>query len=116
MGANSFHCVYPVIPQARDANDAAGPAAGAALVPGPDPTPDPAKANPSPDPTPVPSPTPQGARRPRPSLSLVPHLDLGPEAVPHPHQKGLGQDLRASPSLQQRMEVNRHRTQHVCNR
>lgn len=112
MGANSVHCVYPVIPQARDANNAAG----AALVPGPDPTPDPAKANPSPDPIPGPSPTLQGARRPRPSLSLVPHLDPGPEAVPHPPPKGLGQDLRASPSLQQRMEVNRHRAQHVCNR
>lgn len=112
------------IPPARDTEDAADPAAGAALVP----EADPATASPDPGPTPDPSPTLPGTRRPRPSPSLVPDLDPGPvpspspnpgpgpEATPRPPKEGPGRDLKASPSLQQKTEVNPHRAQHVSNR
>lgn len=108
--------MYPALPPARDKNDAAGPAAGAALVP----EADPGTASPGPDPTPDPSPTLPGARRPRPSPSLVPDLDPGPapgpEAVPRPPKEGPDQDLKASPSRHQKMEANPCKAQHVRNR
>lgn len=104
------------LPPARDTDDAASPAAGAALVPGAGP----GTASPGPDPTPDPSPTLPGARRPRPSPNLVPDLDPGPapgpEAAPHPPKEGPGQDLKASPSRHQKMEANPHKAQQVWNR
>lgn len=110
------------IPPARDTGDAAGPAAGAALVP----EADPATANPGPGPTPGPSPTLPGARRPRTSPNLVPDLDPGPgpspspspgpEAVPLPPKEGPGRDPKASPGPQQKTEANPRKAQHISNR
>lgn len=106
--------MYPALPPARDTEDAADPAAGAALVPAADPAP----ADPDPGPTPDPSPTPPGPRRPRPSPILVPDQDPGPglspgpEATPLPPKEAPGLGPKASPSQQQRMEVNPHRAEH----
>lgn len=100
------------VPPARDTDGAADPAAGAAPVP----EADPATANPDPGPTRDPSPTLRGPRRPRPSPSprLVPGLDPGPgpspspgpEVAPPPPKEDPGQDLKASPKRQQKMEAN----------
>lgn len=101
---------------AQETDDGADPAAGAALVP----EAGPATANPAPDHTPDPSPALPGARRPRPSLSLVQDLDpdpgQGPEAAPRRLKGGLGRDLKASPRRQQKMEVNPHKTRHMRTR
>lgn len=104
--------------EAQDTEDAAGPAAGAALVP----EADPATADPGPGPTPDPSLTLPGTRRLRPNPSLVPDLDPGPgpspspnpgqEAAPRPLKEGPDRDLKASLSPQQKMEGNPHRAQH----
>lgn len=117
-------CLSSAIPPARDTGDAAGPAAGAALAleVGP------ATANPGPGPTRGPSLALLGPRRPRPSPSLGPDLGLGPgpdpgpdpgpspgqdpEAAPQPPKEGPDQDLKVSPSLQQKMEANPSRHPH----
>lgn len=109
----------PAIPPPQRINDAAGPAAGAVLVPeagpatvNPDPDPDLthrlATANPGLGPRPDPSPILPRKRRWRPSLSLSP--DPGPRASPHPPRQSLDQDLQASPSLMQRMEAEPRRS------
>lgn len=115
LTSNSATCILPAILLAQETNDAAGPAAGAVLVPeaGPatanpdpdldhDPTHQLAAANPGPGPTPDPSPLPPREGRWRPSLNP------GPGARPHPPRESLDQDLQANPSQMQRMEVEPH--------
>lgn len=100
-------------PPAQETDDGADPAAEADLVP----EAGPATANPGLDHTPDPSPALPGARRPKPSPNLVQDLDpdpgQGPEVAPRPLKGGLGRDLKASPSPQQKMEENPHKTQHM---
>ncbi|XP_034448550.1 serine/arginine-rich splicing factor 2b isoform X4 [Hippoglossus hippoglossus] len=97
--------------EARDTRDAAGPAAGAALVPAADPAP----ADPAP--TPDPSPTLPGPRPPSPSPILAPDQNPsqspGPEAIPLPPKESLGPGLKASPSPQQKTEVKPRRALHI---
>lgn len=109
-----MHWMCSATPPAQETDDGADPAAGADLVP----EAGPATANPGPDHTPDPSPALPGTRRPRPSPNLVldpdpdPDPGPGPEVAPRPLKGGLGRDLKASPSPQQKMEVNPHKTQH----
>lgn len=106
--------------EAQGADDAAGPAAGAALAPGADP----ATADPDPGHTLGPSPAPLRPRRQRTSPILVPDPDQnlcpnpspGPEAALHPLKEPPGQDLKARPSLLQRMEENPRRTRLASDR
>lgn len=116
--ANLATYILPAILPAQGTN-AAGPAAGAVLVPEADPATvnpdldhDPthqlATANPGLGPHPDPSPLLPRARRWRPSLN--PDLDPGPRASPRPPRESLHQDLQARPSLMQRMEAEPHRS------
>lgn len=120
---NSATCIFPAIPLAQDTNDAAGPAAGAVLVPeaGPatvnpdrdhDPTHQLVAVNPGLGPTPDLSPLLPRARKWRPSLNLGLSLNPDPGARPHCPRESLGQDLKAKPSRMQRMEVEPRRSQH----
>lgn len=103
-------------PPARDNDDAAGPAAGADLVPGAGP----AIASPGLGPIPDPSLLLPRARKTRPSPSLFPDLDLdpdpGPEVAPLLLKEGPGQDLKVSPSRRQKMEADPRRAQRIGNR
>lgn len=115
------HSLYPAPPAVRSAEDAAGPAAGAALAPEADPD----TPAPGPGPTPDRSPVlPRPPRRPRTSPTPVPDLDPdphpnpspGPEAAPLPPKEPPGRDPKARPSQQQRMEANPLRSHHPSHR
>lgn len=117
------------LPPVRDTEDAADPAAGAALVP----EAGPATADPGPGPTPDQSLILPGTRRPLPSPHLVPDLDPGaspnpsqslnpnpspspspdPEAAPLPPKEGPGRCLKAHRRRRQKMEAKPRRAQHV---
>lgn len=93
------------VPPARDAGDAAGPAAGAVH----DPEAGPATAGQGLGPTPAPSPTPHRGRRPRTSLDPGPGpgpgQSLDPEATLLHPKEAPGRDLKASPSQWGKMEA-----------
>lgn len=92
--------MYSAVPPAQDVGDAVGPAAEAALVPGAAP----ATADQDLVPTPGPSPILPRGRRQSPHLGPAPGPSLGPgAALLHP-TKLRGQDLKARPSHQGKME------------